>query len=82
MVGVNGVAIFYGIELDLAGLYLPGDHLADVLHRRHVFVIVLQRVEGMRIGGNDPLHAGGFDGLHVVVPQFRNSISSPKRRTS
>ena len=44
-------------------------HLADVLHRRHIFIVVFQRVEGVRVGGDDALHARGLDGLHVVVAQ-------------
>ena len=69
MVGVDVVVVFYRIELDLAGLHLPGDHLADVLHRRHILVVVLQRVVGVRVGGDDPPDSGRPDGLRVVVPQ-------------
>ena len=69
MVGVDVLLVFYRMELDLAGLHFAGDHLADVLHRRHIFVIVFQRVVGVGIGGDDALHSGGFDGIHVVVPQ-------------
>ena len=47
----------------------PGDHLADVLDRRHIPVIVLERVVGVRVGRDDPARSGRPNGLRVVVPQ-------------
>ncbi len=50
-------------------LDLARDELADVLHRRQIFVVVLQRVEGVRVGGHDALRARSFDGVGVVIAQ-------------
>ena len=61
--------VFDRIEFEVAGLHFPRDHLADVLHRRHILVVVFQRVVGVRVGSDDALHAGCLDGLHIVVAQ-------------
>ena len=58
-----------GLNLILPGFHFSGDDLADVLHRRHILVVVLQGIVGVRVRGDDPLDSGGFDGLDVVVPQ-------------
>ena len=68
MVGVH-VAVLARLQPDLAGSHGAGHHLADVLHRRHVLVIVLEGVEGVRVGGHDPANAGRANGLGVVIPQ-------------
>ena len=69
MVRVDIVFVLDRIELDLAGLHFSGDHLADVLDRRHVPIVVLQRVVGMRVGSDDAPDSGRLDGIRVVVPQ-------------
>ena len=40
-----------------------------MLDRRHILVVVLQGVVGVRVGGDDPADAGGANGLGVVVAQ-------------
>ncbi len=56
-------------ELDVSSPYLPGDDLADVFDGRDIFIVVLQRVVGMRIGGDDSLHSRRLDRLGVVIAQ-------------
>ncbi len=69
VVDVDVVFVLYRIELDLAGFYFSGNHLADVLHRRHILIVVFQRVVGVRVSSDDPPDSGRLDGLHVVVAQ-------------
>src|SRR5208337_3439408 len=53
VVGVHVVLVLYRIEFQVAGLHFPRNHLADVLNWRHIFVVVLQCVVGVWIGGDD-----------------------------
>ena len=69
VVGVDVVAVFHCMKLDFAGLHFAREHLANVLDRRHIFVVMLQSVVGVRIGSNDPLYPGRLNGIHVVFPQ-------------
>src|SRR5208283_4245240 len=62
-------SVLYWLELDPAGSYVARDELTDVLDRRYISIVVFQRVESVRIGGDDALDSGGPDGLRVVVPQ-------------
>ena len=87
VVGVDAAPIFkplfHRVEMEIAGSHFPRDHLADVLDRRNVFIVVLQRVVGVRVGGDDSLNAGCPDGLCVVIAQRHGTeVSSPNRRTS
>ena len=42
-----------------------------MLDRRHIVVVVLEGVVGVRVGGDDAAHAGGANGLRVMVAQGR-----------
>ena len=57
------------VELDVACLHFPGDYLADVLDGWHIFIVVLQGVVGVRIGGDDSLDSRCLDRLGVVIAQ-------------
>src|SRR5436190_2165328 len=62
-------AVVERIQTNASGAHGPRDRLRDVLYRRHIAVIVLQRVVSVRIRRYDPLRAGPPNRLRVVVPQ-------------
>src|SRR5208337_1112731 len=69
VVGVYVVCALHLLEFQVAGLHFPGDHLADVFDWRHILIVVLQSIVGVRVRRNNTLHSGCLDGLHVVVTQ-------------
>jgi hypothetical protein len=69
VVGIYAVFFCDRIEPDLARLHFACDYLADVLHRRQIFVIVFQRVVGVRVRRDDSPDSGRSNRLHVVIAQ-------------